>query len=145
MSALVLLAGCGQDPSGPTTASEVLPIDGTAGVKQLSGAISINLVATSVEATGVLQPFETLGKKLTDFALVADEIRNPQSTMVFTKLGAGDYTFQAEPIEGFTISQIICESAEAGTAFDQSIPSTVTVHLAKKSLVRCFFFLGSAS
>jgi hypothetical protein len=99
----------------------------------------------SFEAIGVLQPFETFGKKLTDFALVADGIRNPDSSIFFQKLGAGDYTFQAEPIEGFTISQITCDSGNPETTFDQSIPATVTIHLARKSLARCTFFLASAT
>ncbi len=93
----------------------------------------------------MLQPFETFGRKLTDFALaVRDRTGSTPSSKTFTHLGAGDYSFQAEPVEGFFISLIECNTTD-GTTWDEPVPQTVTIHLLKKGSARCIFILVAES
>ena len=142
-AAVVVMAGCGQDPSGPATSPDAQSVVRTAGAKTPAG-ITIQLDAPDPTAEEVLQPFETFGRKLTDFALVAgDRTGTTPAFMTFTHLGAGDYSFQAEPVEGFFISGIFCATSD-GTTFDEPGLQTVTIHLLKKGSARCLFVLASS-
>lgn len=142
-AAVVVMAGCGQDPSGPATSPDLQSVVRTAGAKTPAG-ITIELEAPDPAAEGVLQPFETFGRKVTDFALVAnDRTGTSPSSMTFTHLGAGDYSFQAEPVEGFFISGIFCTTTD-GTTVDEPGLQTVTIHLLKKGSARCLFILASS-
>lgn len=139
LGAVVLLAGCGHDPSGPATPPDLLPVDRTA---NLDGSITVNLSITGPDAQAVDVLFQLIaGKKVKEFTLDLDET-DPTfpSTIVLTHLKPGQYLLGQPRIEGFSGDLVSCTTT-AGSTAQSGAAGLVAINLAKKGQVQCTFTL----
>ena len=141
--AVIVLAGCSQDPSGPATVSGAQPIDRTADAKTPTG-ITIRLFAYDAAAAGVAVSFTTSGGgKLTDFTLAsAGGTSGIPSSINVSPLAAGSYSVTAHAPAGFAIFQSYCGVSE-GSSLVVPDATFVSFVLIKKGWGYCDFTVGA--
>jgi hypothetical protein len=139
--AIIVLAGCGQDPSGPATASGVAPIEGTADVKPPSG-ITVRLFANDAASAAAAVAFIVSGDKRTDFTLAADGgAKGIPSSINIHPLPAGNYILTLQAPAGFEVFQSVCGASDGSSIFVANVDLTYFT-LAKRGWGYCDFTIG---
>ena len=140
--AIIILAGCGQDPSGPTTAPGVAPIDRTADARPQAG-ITIRLFADDAAAVGVPMSFTIFGgRKPQDYMLAAGGVgTNPTSINIFP-LAPDTYTFSATLPAGFDFFESNCGASDGSTITVAAV-DLVFWELAKRGYGFCDITIGT--
>ena len=140
--AIVILAGCGQDPTGPTTASGVTAVDRSADLKATTG-ITIRVFAFDGASVGVPVTFSvTGGRKPEAFTLPTGGVGSDPSSINLAPLAPATYTLTAEVPAGFDFFESTCGASDGSTVFVASI-DLVVWELAKKGSGFCDITIGS--
>ena len=141
-AAFVLLAGCGQDPSGPTAAAGAASIDRTADAKMPTG-ITIRLFAYDAESVGVPVTFSLSGgRKPGDFTLATGGVGTDPSVINLAPLTPDNYTLSATVPAGFDFFESTCGASDGSTVFVAAI-DLVFWELAKKGSGFCDITIGA--